>query len=323
MQNRPKFNINDAKDMSIPDLLKNEGFKGWYALLYDQIHPRARVNGTTHYEQQITFFRKFYAESEDIRQATATSVATLFIDLAYYAMTIEPMNKALAYVMPRSVNIGTKENKKWEKRVLLQISPYGELALRLDSKVIRAIQGPFLVHQGDSIETVNGMVHHIGRNQSTKITGGWIRIIRWDGVQDDRYFSMEQIMNYRSKSKDPGSFAWTGGIDGQPTRGMIEAKVIKHGFDTYPRLNLSATSELASDEEDTFTKEAILANTMAEMSGGSESPGSGDDSYREEEPETTQTHEEEEPKPTTKAEVVRRTPQTTKSADESNVPTFF
>lgn len=59
--------------------------------------------------------------------------------------------------------------------------------------------------------------------------------------------------------------AWTGGVGGQPTRGMIEAKVIKHSFSTYPRLRLGNSTILMTDDMD-MEADAAYAQAMAGIS---------------------------------------------------------
>lgn len=78
------------------------------------------------------------------------------MDLAYHGLSLEPVSKATAYLTPRSHNIGTRDNKIWEQRVLLSISAYGELQLRMRSGIIKYADNPIMVYEGDIFEKVNG-----------------------------------------------------------------------------------------------------------------------------------------------------------------------
>lgn len=284
------FNLNEAATWTIPDLLKNQEFRAFCAGLYNSIHTRSRQSGNAFFDQELQHFRGIYAGSTAVQGAKTQSVATTFINIMFYGTSIAPVPKAQAYIIPKG------------GEVKLKISPYGELALRIDSGIIQDIMGPFLVHEGDAIETINGKVHHIGRNKTTKIIGVWVRIIKHNGVEDDKYFSMEQMQTYRKKSAQPDGLPWTGGVDGQPTLGMLEAKTILHAFDTYPRMKLNDSVERTTDDDQ--DRETIYANAMGDITAPVEQKA-------EPQPEPVQQKAPEPPTPETKPTI------------SSSIPTFF
>lgn len=257
------FNLNEVKDWTIPDLLKNQEFRAFCAGMYDSIRPKARTNGLTFFDQELANFRQLYLTNDYLREAKTQSIASAFINIAFYAISIAPVEKAQAYVIPK---------KGAANEVGLKITGYGELAIRKANGSVQDVMGPILVHDGDSIQTVDGKVHHIGLHKSSKIIGVWARITKRNGKEDDKYFSMEQIQSYRAKSPAKDGYAWTGGPpapDGtkQPTLGMIEAKVFQHMFDTYQRMEfINENIERMSDEEAVLAQidgEAIYADAMA------------------------------------------------------------
>jgi hypothetical protein len=82
---------------------------------------------------------------------------------------------------------------------------------------------------------------------------------------------MDEIQGFRKLQRNEtmrNSPMWTGGFGGQPMRGTIEAKVIRHAFSTYPRINLgNSTATLAIDDmertDSQYDKDAALAAVMA------------------------------------------------------------
>lgn len=269
---------------NLAELFGDEDLQKTYVSMYMSSHGSSKEDATKHFERETGFLKSFMADNPKLAKCTPFSVYTALLDIAYHNLSIEPVSKAQAYVLPRGYNKGNRSNPKWETRMYLMISSYGELYLRIKNGIIKYVDNVVLVHEGDDFKIVNGKVEHTGYMKSDKITHAYIRIVRPDGTDDYKAYSMSEILKYRSMSESPKSKHWTGGIDGQPTRGMIEAKVIKHAFNAYPRVNLGSSvitedqieaslekdlSELASDayieegfNEDDFDKdtgEEILA----------------------------------------------------------------
>lgn len=261
------MNFNEVRKMSIPDLLNYKPFRDRYINVYNVCH--RSTDGAQHYDRETGFVKKLIMDVKRIADASAISVMSALLDLAYHGLSIEPISKAQAYIVPRAFNLGTKENKKWEQRVILMISAYGELALRVRSGIIKYVDGPYLVYEGDDYSTDDGCPKHSRTHKSDKIIAAWMRITRYDGSTECKEFSMTEIMAYRAKAdaEQQNSSAWTGGVNGQPTRGMIEAKVIKHSFATYPRLKLGENTALDADG---LAGDLAYAEAMQDMTGGPE-----------------------------------------------------
>jgi recombinational DNA repair protein RecT len=156
------------------------------------------------------------------------------------------------YVYSFNVNVGTKDNPKWEKRASRQISPYGELLLRTIQGQIKYVDNPVVVYQGD--EWAHGerdgkkVVNHMAKSprESDNIIAVYLKITRHDDTIDYKVLTAEEIQDLRKVSKSPNSSAWV-----KSFKGMCEAKVIKHAFKTYPKVRVGEFSKMASDIVDT------------------------------------------------------------------------
>lgn len=248
--------------MTIPQLLASSDFRDHFVTMYNTC--RGSKTGGVFFQREIGFLKKMMSDDKSLRSVVTTSVFTACIDLAYNGLSIESVPKALAYMTVRNANIGTKEKKVYEPRLKYVVSAYGELELRCrPGSIIKYITGPELVYEGDVFEKKNGIIEHIRKNESSTIIAVWMKITRIDNSVEYKDFSREQIESYRNMSKEPNSTAWKGGVDGQATRGMWEAKCIKHGLSNYPRIHLGAHTLLETDEID---REAFYAAQMAKMS---------------------------------------------------------
>lgn len=229
-------------------LIQSEPVADRFKQLYQVIHGRA--NGTQIYETEKFHFLKMLQENQNISQCTKLSLYGCFLDVAVNGLSFDPGMKHL-YLVPYNINVGTKESPKWEKRASLQISGYGELALRKRFGQIKYADNPVLVYDGDSFGhgTKDGkpFLEHVAKfpRQSENIIACYLTITRNDGSVDYKVLSIEEVMKLRKFSKDPNSKAWTDGLPG-----MVQAKTIKHAFKAYPKVRVGEFSQLASETID-------------------------------------------------------------------------
>jgi len=255
--------------MKVSELLQNEDFKSHFVFIYCTAQNQTEAQGQAFFEREMTFLKKMFDDDVKMRAATPLSVFLALLDLAYHALSIEPVSKAQAYIYLQPKNTAPKGSPAvWEQRAVYKISAYGELTLRVRSGVIRYADNPVLVYEHDDYEKIDGRVHHRAKRMSQRVTDAYIKITRDDGSVEYKDFSMADIYSFKAKSKSADSLAWTGGVDGQPTRGMIEAKVIKHAFSTYPRLVVGGQNTQL--ETDVIDGDAAYATVMAKMAGAPE-----------------------------------------------------
>lgn len=224
--------------------------------LYQMIH--GAKDGARFYEAEKFHFLKLLQENPKLATCSKLSLYGCFLDVAVNGLSFDPSMKHL-YVVPYNTNVGTREVPKWETRANLQISGYGELALRKKFGQIKHADNPILVYEGDEFK----MCVKNGRTEieyqmtlprkSDNIVGCFLTITRNDGSLDYKVLSIDEIMKLKKFSKDPNSKAWTDGLPG-----MVQAKTIKHAFKSYPKIRTGEFSQLASE---TVEEEAEVVET--------------------------------------------------------------
>lgn len=231
---------------------------------FTQIYETLWGNGEAAYQRESIYFNKALRDNDGgkLQRATPFSIFTAFIDLAVCGLSLEPGTRALAYLMGRNVNVGTKENKKWEGRCVLTVSAYGELVMRTRAGQIRHADNPVLVYDNDefSFKDVDGRksvsytcnLPHTGHN----ITSCYLRITRADGSIDYSVMFPEdwcRLAGY-SQKQNRGIANELYGMDQNGIvhidPGFLMAKCIKHAFKSYPKVRIGRGTELQSQQVD-------------------------------------------------------------------------
>lgn len=231
---------------------------------FTQIYETLWGNGEAAYQRESIFFNKALRDNDNgkLQRATPFSIFTAFIDLAVCGLSLEPGTRALAYIMGRNVNIGTRETPKWEGRCVLTISAYGELVMRTRAGQIRHADNPVLVYDNDefSFKDTDGRksvsytcnLPHTGH----AITACYLRITRADGSIDYAVMFPEdwcRLAGYsqkqnRGRANDLYGMDQNGIVHIDP--GFLMAKCIKHAFKTYPKVRIGRGTELQSQQVD-------------------------------------------------------------------------
>lgn len=231
---------------------------------FTQIYETLWGNGEAAYQRESIYFNKALRDNDNgkLQKATPFSIFTAFIDLAVCGLSLEPGTRALAYLMGRNVNVGTKENKKWEGRCVLTVSAYGELVMRTRAGQIRHADNPILVYDNDefSFKDVDGRksvsytcnLPHTGHN----ITACYLRITRADGSIDYSVMLPEdwcRLAGY-SQKQNRGVANELYGMDQNGIvhidPGFLMAKCIKHAFKSYPKVRIGLGTEFQSQQVD-------------------------------------------------------------------------
>ena len=299
------MNFKKVREMSISDLLKDQEFRDHYVSLFNTCHqdmvpvmdedgnPTGKtqlvntlgIDGDAHFDRETGYFKQAILDNDKLASCNALSVMTAFFDLAYHGISIEVIPKPEAYITPRKGDVpGAPNEKEW--RATLRITGFGELGIRIRNGVLRHIDNPVMVYAGDGYYVNDGIPVHKQLHTSDEIIHAYVKITKRDGSIEYKSYSMTEIQAWRAQSDNPNGKAWTGGIpykdaEGkehkQPTRGMIETKVIKHSMNALPRIKLGSNTELAPDvdyeyllAEKAVKKEAAYADTMSKFTTGHE-----------------------------------------------------
>jgi len=202
-------------------------------------------------------FQKAISENQGLRECETLSLYGCFMDCAVQGLSFDPKKK-LAYLIPGKVNVGTKDDKRYVKRASLEISPYGEMAIRQQLGQIKYADNPVIVYEGDVFEPYEnsegkGVTYKLNPSHSDIIIAAFIRIVRVDGSVDYHWLlknDWTRLAGYSEKKNFGKANALYTSNNGQIDSGFLGAKMIKHAFKTYPKVNVVGQfSKIAEIEE--------------------------------------------------------------------------
>ena len=258
-QNNVQAATNYLAALSPVQLAQDERVGSKFIDLYNRVHGNDK--GQYFYELEKFHFTRLITDSKPLQECNKLSLYGAFMDVAVQGLSFDP-SKKLAYIVPRSVNIGTKENPNYEKRAYLQISPYGELYLRQYYGQIKTADNPVVVYEGDEFQVITGkdgrIVNHTANypRKSTRIIACYIRIVKIDGSVDFGVMDgidMNRLKGYSAKQNFGKPNALYGTNEGDVDSGFLIAKTVKHAFKAYPKVRLrGAYTQLETEvvEED-------------------------------------------------------------------------
>jgi len=240
-------------------VLENEIVKERFITLYQKLH--GSKSGDMFYEKEKYNFIRIIQASNDLQQCTGFSIYGCFLDVASMNLSLEQTSKSLLYVLFYNRKLGQND---WEKRATLEVSPYGELTLRIRAGQLKYADHPVILYKGDHFQPgiKDGVktfeyIPKIPR-QSKEIIGGFIGLVRPDGSRDYFWMLQEEIDRLRrySNKKNRGndqedkSNPLYSSNYGQIDSGFLEAKIIKHAFSTFPKVKIGEFSKLSDDDPD-------------------------------------------------------------------------
>lgn len=237
--------------------------------------------GEPAYERESIYFNKLQRDTPTLQNATPFSLFTAFIDLAVCGLSLEQGPRALCYLLPRNVNVGTRDNARWETRAVLTISAYGELVLRVRAGQIRHADNPVLVYDNDEFSFSDRagrkevdytcVLPHTGH----RIVACYLRITRADGSIDYSVMTEEdwvRLAQYSARQDHRTNKANAlYGVDANGVvnidSGFLMAKCVKHAFKTYPKVRIGRGTELESKQ--TEEKEIEINDALYGLPDGS------------------------------------------------------
>ena len=250
--------LNGLKAVEIPD---HEYVKNRFISIYEQLHKA--TDGDAFYAREQHHYKKMLNENKALQECTKLSLYAVFIDIAVNGLSLETGNKPLAYVTPRSVNVGTKQQAQWEKRATLVPSPYGELFMRIRAGQIRYADNPVIVYEGDTFvpfldPSGNKRIEYraVIPRTSNKIIGSFVKITKKDGTFDFEFLTEQDIDRFRGYSEKNNKRGNEQGKanelyssnHGQIDPGFLAGKTIKHAFRAYPKIRIAGAATMTEDE---------------------------------------------------------------------------
>lgn len=255
--------IEQMNKMSPSDVLENEKVKARFVENYNQIH--GSEAGEMFYEAEKYNFQKALSNSKDLRECSGFSVYGVFLDIAAMGLSITPQSKPLLYLLTRNVKVKEAASERWEKRAYNDVSPYGELALRVQAGQILYVDRPIVVYEGDIFqpgmnEFGNKYVKYEAAvpRKSKNIIGSFISLTRPDNSKDffwmmqDEIDRLKKASNKQNKGSDTENKAnalYTSN-EGRIDIGFLEAKTLKHALMVLPKIRIGQFTTLQTFDDE-------------------------------------------------------------------------
>lgn len=256
-----KLSMKDLQAMTALQVPEDERVKSRFVNIYNTLQKSRE--GEYFYEKEKMNFLRVLSASQPLKEATAFSVYGCFIDIAAMGLSLDQTGQPMMYILPYNQKVGKNEQgqDQWEKRIMIEISPYGELALRMQCGQLQHADRPVVVFEGDKFQPmVNDAGQKIVRyeacipRKSKKIIGSFIKLVRPNGSFD--FFHMleddiTRLAGYSAKKNtQSGANKLYSSNEGQIDTGFLEAKTLKHAFRTFPKLRLGQFSKLQTTEDE-------------------------------------------------------------------------
>jgi len=239
-----KLGISDLNKLSPLEVLNNEQVKERAVSLFKNLHQATEEEAENFFEREKYNFARAIQNDNNLTQCTGFSIYCCLLDIAVMSLSLENVSQPLLYVLWRNAKVGNE----WEKRAYIDVSPYGELALRMQKGQILYADDPVIVYQGDLFKP---MVNEKGQKiclwesqvprQSSVIVGVFIKLTRPDYSFDYAYMLKEDIdrlASYSEKKNKGRTNALYTSDGGQIDSGFLKAKMIKHAFRTFPKVQI-------------------------------------------------------------------------------------
>lgn len=259
------LSIKELNQMTPLQVLENEGVKERFISLYNKIHNRE--DGEIFFEKEKYNLIRTINQSADLQVCQGFSVYGTFINIASMGITLSAQgNNPYIYVLSRGAKEGKTDDGKdrWVKRMYTEVSPYGELSLRIAAGQIIYADNVKIVYEGDKFKIGcdrNGQQYvefeaEIPR-KSKNIIAAFVKVVRPDKSFDISYLvkeDWERLAGFSLKQNSFGSntgkanalyTSQNGGIDS----GFLAAKCLKHAFGTFPKIALGQFAKLQQNDE--------------------------------------------------------------------------
>lgn len=269
-----KFNINEIPVEQIAD---HPHVKLKFIDTLCALHKYSKEDAESIYEKErIYFIKSLNDPSRKLKECTKITLFSTFIEIAIQNLSIQDGSKSEAYIESRAVNVGTKENKKWEQTARFVITTYGELNLRMRAGQIIRMSNPIVLYEGDHFQprtNDRGILYveytpKIPR-QSNNIIGSWVAVHLPHGLIDFKWLlqdDIERLKNYSiPKGRTDGTANALYSSNGnQIDPGFLETKTIKHAMRAYTKLRLAGNAVIEQEEFDQEENFAQAAGTKTE-----------------------------------------------------------
>ena len=246
--------------------VEDPAVKGNFIMMHMNVKGASESEADMFYNKESMYMKRLIYESAntsgDLRKATVFSLYACFMDIAVNGLSLERAAN-LVYIEQRGYKTGRQENGQdvYENRAKLIISPYGELALRMEMGQIKYADTPVIVYDGEPFKvktTENGnkvvIWESVYPRKSKKIVASFVKITRPNDSFDYSYMMQEEIDRLAAASARQnrgktnalyGAGENGAGIDA----GFLAAKTLKHAFKAFPKVKIKGTNSEMDGED--------------------------------------------------------------------------
>lgn len=255
-----QLKVEELNSLTPLQILENDKVEQKFITMFNGIHGSDR--GELIYNKEKVNYQKLISENSELATCSKISIYTSFLDIAVNGLSLDNTGgKSHCYLIPRNVKSGRKDQQGkdiYEKRVTVSVTGYGELTMRMRAGQIKYADNPVVVFDGDTFIPeldINGAKKityqaKVPRPATARVIGAFIRIIRTDNSIDYQWLLEGDIVRLSHYSAKNNSYwdnttrqrvignanelftSFNGSID----PGFLEAKMIKHAFDAYPKV---------------------------------------------------------------------------------------
>lgn len=278
MTTETRISRKELEKFSLTQVVDDERVKKRFVELYNS--RSVSKTGEAEYIQATESFMRAIQEDKNLQQCTTLSLYNAFLDMAVYGITVAKQAQPLGYLLWNSVNVGTKQKPEYEKRATLAISPYGELAIRQRMGQIKHADDPVIVYEEDDY---TGIYYKDGKKmidykparkrKNNNIVAAFLKITRLDGTVDFSELDahgVERLKGYSARKNRGEASALYSSNNGQIDEGFLKAKLIKHAFRSYPRVDIPASNAVFETQKEVEDVEDLYG--VDEETGEIETP---------------------------------------------------
>ena len=252
--------LKETKPSEIAEL---DFVKDKFITIHNQIHGTDK--GELIYHKEVFNYKKLIAETPALRECSQLSLYGCFLDINVNGHSLEQGSKPDCYLIPRNFKVGTDANGKdiWEKRATLQVSPYGELKMRMRAGQIQYADNPVVVYDCDHFKVgtnekgklvVKEYEKTFDKTGKSKIISCFVRIQRPDGSFEMPFLDMtaiERLKGFSARQNNGKASPLYSSNGGQIDTGFLMAKTLKHALMSYPKVQTGKFTALESLEDET------------------------------------------------------------------------
>lgn len=215
------------------------------------------------YNREKDSFGKLISQSPALQQCTPMSAYLAFGFVMKYRATFDSGRGALAYLIPGTRNVGTKDKPNYIWEMVAQLTADGEREARISTGILKKVGHPVIVHKGDfykkymdkdSGQTVVEWAE--AENPSTEIKSSFIRIVEPDGTVVFKTFTHTDIKTWQDASNRKNfnkgaNRLYTSGVDNQIQESFFKTKTLLHSFKGYKAIDYGGREGFVPDVEAT------------------------------------------------------------------------